>query len=157
LALDESSKDATMSAQNPINFDTLVPTNSNGPFKIMVVDDSPFIRAQVKDILGNLMITIVEAEDGEDAWTKLQKNKDVRFILCDVNMPKLDGLGFIQRISEKMGKVSFPIVMLTTENQLDKVLAGKKYGATAWLIKPPQAQDLIKLVKKFMDSHKKAS
>lgn len=148
-----------MSNPNDPKWEAVLPSppSSGGTFKVLVIDDSPFVRAQVKDILGNLMLTIVEAEDGEDGWAKLQKHTDVKFILCDVNMPKLDGLGFLQRISEKMGKPSFPIVMLTSENQLDKVLAAKKYGATAWLIKPPQAQDLQKIVKKFMDQSKKAS
>ncbi|MCX6116152.1 MAG: response regulator [Proteobacteria bacterium] len=148
-----------MSDQNNSNWESFAPspTANSSTFKILVIDDSPFVRAQVKDILGNLMVTLVEAEDGEDGWQKLQKHSDIRFVLCDVNMPKLDGLGLIKRISDKMGKVSFPIVMLTTENQLDKVLAAKKYGATAWLIKPPQPQDLQKIVKKFLEQTKKAS
>ena len=124
--------------------------HGSGEFTILIVDDSPFVRAQVKEILRNEPVRIIEALDGEDAWKIFDTNPDINFVLCDVNMPRLDGVGFLGRVSKKNnGKPSVPVVMLTTENNLDKVMQAKKFGATAWMLKPPVAADLLRIIRKF--------
>lgn len=124
-------------------------------FTILIVDDSPFVRAQVKEILRDEAVNLIEAVDGEEAWSIFDTNPDIHFVLCDVNMPRLDGVGFLGRVSKKNnGKPIVPVVMLTTESNLDKVMQGKKLGATAWLLKPPTAADLLRIIRKFAVSHR---
>lgn len=126
-------------------------SKSQGWFTMLIVDDSPFVRAQIKEIMRDESVRIIEAFDGEEAWTIFDTNPDIQFVLCDVNMPRLDGVGFLERVSKmNHGRPAVPIVMLTTESNLDKVMQGKKLGATAWLLKPPVAADLLRIVRKFM-------
>jgi two-component system chemotaxis response regulator CheY len=122
---------------------------------LLLIDDSAMIRQQVKDILKQYALHIVEASDGEEGWEQFLRNPQTKLILCDINMPRLDGLGFLRRISAETGRPQVPIVMLTTENQLDKVMIGKKNGASAWLLKPPSETDVIRLVQKFTVPSKK--
>jgi two-component system chemotaxis response regulator CheY len=78
-------------------------------------------------------------------------NSDIGLVICDINMPRMDGLAFLGQLGSRSPdkKLPVPVVMLTTENKLDRVIEGKKLGATAWLIKPPAPQDLLRLVEKF--------
>jgi two-component system, chemotaxis family, chemotaxis protein CheY len=120
-------------------------------FKILLVDDSQFVRTQVRDILLSQKVTLLEAEDGEAALEVLAKHQDIKLILCDVNMPRMDGLAFLKKLldGQGAGKAKIPVIMLTTENSLDKVILGKKLGAIAWIIKPLMAPDIIRLIDKF--------
>lgn len=120
-------------------------------FKLLLVDDSPFVRTQVRDSVKAQQVTVLEAEDGIAALAVLEKHKDVNLILCDINMPRMDGLAFLKVIynQTKPGAAKIPVIMLTTENTLEKVLLGKKLGAVAWVIKPLSAPDLIRLIDKF--------
>ena len=122
-----------------------------GSFKMLLVDDSPFVRNQVREILRGQAVQVLEAEDGVQALDIVSKHNDIKLILCDINMPRMDGLAFIERLgaNEPNKKPRIPIVMLTTESKLDKVMQGKKLGAAAWIIKPPAPQDIMKLVEKF--------
>ena len=122
-----------------------------GSFKILLVDDSPFVRNQVKEILSGQPVVLLEAGDGVEALDIVAKHTDIKLILCDINMPRMDGLAFIERLgaNEPNKKPRMPIVMLTTENKLDMVMKGKKLGASAWIIKPPAPRDIMMLVEKF--------
>lgn len=119
--------------------------------KVLIVDDSAFVRNQIKEILASTNVEIYEAEDGSKALDAVAAHADFGLVICDINMPRMDGLAFLSQLSSRSPtkKPPFPVVMLTTENKLDRVLEGKKLGATAWLIKPPAAQDLLRLVEKF--------
>jgi two-component system chemotaxis response regulator CheY len=124
---------------------------TSSPFKLLIVDDSAFVRNQIKEILAAANVTILEAEDGSKALDIVSAHKDIGLIICDINMPHMDGLAFLTQLTSRSPdkKPPMPVVMLTTENKLDKVLEGKKLGATAWLIKPPAAQDILRLIDKF--------
>ncbi len=120
-------------------------------FKILLVDDSPFVRAQVRDVVITQQATVLEAEDGIQALEVVEKHPDINLILCDINMPKMDGLAFLKVLSQRSTpeKPRIPVIMLTTENMLDKVVQGKKLGAVAWVIKPMSAPDILRLIDKF--------
>lgn len=131
--------------------------SSGGVFTLLIVDDSSFVRAQVKEIMRNENVHIIEAVDGEEAWKIFDSNPDIHFVLSDVNMPRLDGVGFLERVCKKNnGKPSVPVVMLTTETNLEKVILAKKLGAAAWMLKPPVAADLLKVIRKFLAHHRRA-
>lgn len=111
---------------------------------IMVVDDSSSFRTVLKLALQKAGYAVVEAIDGEDAKGKLEANKP-HLIVCDVNMPRLDGLSFARHV--KAGPYKFtPIIMLTTESQESKKAEGKAAGVRAWITKPFQPSQLVDAV-----------
>ena len=117
--------------------------------KILIVDDSRTIRQQVGFTLSKEGFEVVEAEDGQDGLNKLQATPDISMIISDVNMPTRDGLVMIESI-RKIEQFKFiPIIMLTTESSGDKVERAKKAGASGWLVKPFNPEQLVGAVKKL--------
>ena len=119
---------------------------------IMVIDDSPTIRVSVELALKQLGLMIKQAENGQDALDKISeiKNNGDEIVLClsDINMPVLNGIEFITEF-RKVDKFT-PIVVLTTEAEKDIIQKGKEAGASGWIIKPFQAEDLLNVVKRFV-------
>ena len=113
---------------------------------IMCVDDARTIRMLVKKALEPEGYTIVEAENGKDGLDKCEK-QNVDFFLVDVNMPVMDGFGFVEGVKKIAKYTSTPIVFLTTESSADKKEMGKKLGVKGWVVKPFEPESLIKVVK----------
>lgn len=116
---------------------------------ILTVDDSKSIREAVRFALEPLGYDIVEAEDGLDGISQLEKEK-VDLVITDLNMPNLDGLEFIEAVRQRDEFAGLPLVMLTTEGQADKMRRGKKAGASGWIVKPFNELQLELTVKKFI-------
>ena len=121
--------------------------------RILFVDDSPTMRASVTFCLRNAGYLVTEAENGRDALEKLQGMKDAdelpALILTDVNMPEMDGIAFITKVKE--GPFRFvPILVLTTEGERATIERGRAAGASGWLLKPFQPQQLLWAVKKLV-------
>jgi two-component system chemotaxis response regulator CheY len=111
---------------------------------IMVVDDSSSFRTVVKLALQKAGYAVVEAMDGQDAVDKLGSNRP-NLIVCDVNMPRMDGLSFARHVKGSPHKFT-PIIMLTTESQDAKKAEGKAAGVRAWITKPFQPSQLVDAV-----------
>lgn len=118
--------------------------------KILVVDDSLTIRGQVKTMLTSNGYEVVEASDGLDGLEKIGQNLDVKLIICDVNMPQMDGLTMCQKVRSKEEFKTVPIFMLTTESSPDMKAKGKEIGITAWIIKPFDVNTTLAAVKKVI-------
>ena len=117
-----------------------------GP-KVLVVDDSMMVRRQVALALTGAGYRVVEAVDGVDALEKLAQANDVAVVVCDVNMPRMDGLELLARLHDD--DVRVPVVMLTTERQPALFEKGKALGAKGWLVKPFKPEHLIATVRKL--------
>jgi two-component system chemotaxis response regulator CheY len=116
--------------------------------KILVVDDSAAIRQSISFILKQEGYETVEATDGLEALGALGGLESLDLIITDVNMPNLDGIGFIRKARE-LPKFRFtPILVLTTESQGSKMNEGKEAGATGWIVKPFNSDKLLGIVKK---------
>jgi len=119
---------------------------------IVVIDDSPTIRVSVELALKQLGLPIMQAENGQDALDKIKSIKeagdDVAICISDINMPVMSGLEFIAEF-RKLDKFA-PVVVLTTEAEKDMIQKGKEAGASGWIIKPFQAEDLLNVVKRFV-------
>lgn len=116
--------------------------------KIMVVDDSATVRAQVSRALTQAGFETVQAVDGLDALDKVTtSDADVALIVCDVNMPNMSGIEFLE--AAKGRGLSAPVLMLTTEGQPQLMQRAKAAGARAWIIKPFKAEILIEAAKKL--------
>jgi two-component system chemotaxis response regulator CheY len=116
---------------------------------IMTVDDSASLRQMVSVVLRGGGYEVVEAVDGLDALSKLQ-GRELHLFLTDMNMPKMDGLEFTRRLRAMPQYKFVPIVLLTTESHSDKKQQGKAAGATAWIVKPFNPDQLLAVVKKVM-------
>ena len=119
---------------------------------IMVIDDSPTIRVSVELALKQLGLLIKQAENGQDALEKIREIKgeggEIAMCISDINMPVLNGIDFIVEF-RKVDKFT-PVVVLTTEAEKDVIQKGKEAGASGWIIKPFQAEDLLNVVKRFV-------
>jgi len=115
---------------------------------VMIVDDSGSFRIVVKLALQKAGYGVVEAVDGKDACTKLDGRK-LNLIVCDVNMPNMDGISFVKHLKTTSAYKFVPVVMLTTESQDSKKAEGKAAGARAWITKPFQPSVLIDAVNKL--------
>ncbi|HEY4011985.1 MAG TPA: response regulator [Polyangiaceae bacterium] len=114
---------------------------------VLVVDDSVLVRQQVGRALTGAGFTIVEAVDGTDALQKLAANPAARLIVCDVNMPGMNGVEFLERLSANGN--TLPVVMLTTEGQPELIQRARELGAKGWIVKPFKPDLLIGAVKKL--------
>jgi len=90
-----------------------------------------------------------EAVDGKDALAKIGQEK-FDMIITDLNMPNMDGIQLIAAVRKQAGCSFVPILMLTTESQAEKKDAGRKAGATGWIVKPFNADQLISVVQKLV-------
>ncbi len=115
---------------------------------VMIVDDSGSFRTVVKLALQKAGYTTVEAVDGKDAVSKLNGQK-LNMIVCDVNMPNMDGLSFLRHLRTTASYKFTPVIMLTTESQESKKAEGKAAGARAWITKPFQPSQLVDAVNKL--------
>jgi len=115
--------------------------------KILIVDDSATIRNQLTSTLAPAGYQLVEAGDGIEGLQRVQSEPDISLAICDVNMPRMDGIEMITKLSEE--GVKFPIVMLTTEGQAAMIQKAKAAGARGWIVKPFNPSQLIKVVQKL--------
>lgn len=116
---------------------------------ILTVDDSTSLRQMVGFVLRGDGYEVVEAVDGEDALSKLS-GRDMHLILSDVNMPKMGGLELTRKLRAIPQYKFVPIILLTTESDPAKKQEGKAAGATAWIVKPFQPDQLLAVIKKVV-------
>ena len=119
------------------------------PRAALVVDDSVTIRQMVSFTLKQAGFTVVEASDGQDALERLESNR-VDLIITDLNMPRLDGIGFIKKLRTRPASRYTPVLMLTTESQDSKKQEGRAAGATGWIVKPFQPDRLLQVIGKVL-------
>jgi two-component system chemotaxis response regulator CheY len=109
---------------------------------ILAVDDSVSMRQLVSFTLKEAGFDVVEAVDGEDGLSKAQTTQ-VDLVLTDVNMPKMNGIDLIRNLRGLASYKFTPMLLLTTESAADKKAEGKAAGATGWLVKPFDPDQLI--------------
>jgi len=119
--------------------------------KILIIDDSAAIRQSISYILQQAGYETIEAQDGQEGLSVLAGAGELALIITDVNMPNLDGIGFIRKAREMSAYKFTPILVLTTESQGSKMNEGKEAGATGWIVKPFNAEKLLGIVKKVAE------
>jgi len=108
---------------------------------VMVVDDSRVVRMHIARALLDAGYTVLEAEDGLDAMEKLAAVPGIALIVCDVNMPRVDGLEFVEWLERQASPP--PVIMLTTEGHPQQIQRAKEHGAKGWMVKPLKADALV--------------
>ena len=110
---------------------------------VLVVDDSSTVRQQVSLALKQAGFQTLEAADGREAIETLDTNREIDMVVCDVNMPHVNGLEMVERVKAKPEHVKLPILMLTTEGQPSLIRRAREAGAVGWIVKPFDANQLV--------------
>jgi two-component system nitrogen regulation response regulator NtrX len=119
--------------------------------KIIIIDDEKNIRDALRDILEYEGYEVDEARDGEDALEKI-KNSDYQVALCDINMPKMDGLELLLKV-EKLG-TNTQFVMVSAYGNVENAVEATKRGAFDFVIKPPDLNRLLVTVRNAIEKNK---
>ena len=117
---------------------------------VLVVDDSLTMRQMVAFTRTSAGYQVVEAGNGKEAVGKVNGGAKPDLVVTDLNMPEMDGITLIKEI-RKMPALKFtPILMLTTEASDDKKKAGQAAGATGWIVKPFNPEQMMAVIKKVL-------
>jgi two-component system, chemotaxis family, chemotaxis protein CheY len=116
---------------------------------ILTVDDSASIRLTTKVTLTNAGYSVTEAVNGAEGLATAQAAQ-FDLIVTDLNMPVMDGLTMIEELRKLPSQAGVPIIFLTTESDADLKARAKAAGATGWLTKPFDPENLVKIVKKVL-------
>ena len=115
----------------------------------MTVDDAASMRQMVSFTLIDAGHSVVQAQDGVEALEKARENRIDAFVV-DINMPRMDGITLVKELRALPTYKFTPILMLTTESQDSKRQEGKAAGATGWLVKPFNPEQLLNVIKKVL-------
>ena len=117
---------------------------------ILIIDDERAIRNVLKDILGNEGYKVDEAADGEEGLKKfLATTFDL--VLCDIKMPKIDGIEFLQKATEANPDV--PVIMISGHGNIETAVDAVKKGAFDYISKPPDLNRLLITIRNAMDKN----
>ncbi|MBC7982816.1 MAG: response regulator [Candidatus Obscuribacterales bacterium] len=119
------------------------------PGVILAVDDSASMRQILRYTLENAGYEVVQASDGVEALD-YAKGSNVDLVLTDVNMPNMDGITLCKELRGLLHYKCIPILMLTTESAVDTKTRGKQVGATGWIVKPFNPDQLLATIAKVL-------
>lgn len=114
--------------------------------EVLAVDDSRTMRDMISLALSSEGFEVHLAEDGEHGLEVLD-GIDPDVIITDINMPRLDGFGFIDAVREREDSRTTPILVLTTESSADLKTRARNAGATGWIVKPFAQDKLVRALR----------
>lgn len=109
----------------------------------LVVDDSQTIRLILRKYLGKIGFDVVEAADGVEGIARLREMSQTDLVLVDWNMPNMSGVDFVRTVRAIRQYDSLPLVMVTTNTELDQIASALEAGANEYIMKP-FTQDVIR-------------
>ncbi len=115
---------------------------------ILIIDDEKAIRNVLKEILNNEGFSVEEATDGEEGFKKFS-NATFDVVLCDIKMPKLDGLEFLQKVMDIQSDV--PVIMISGHGNIETAVDAVKKGAFDYISKPPDLNRLLITIRNALD------
>lgn len=116
---------------------------------ILAVDDSRTMRSMLHAALSNAGFKVDLAEDGIDGLARLEASSP-DLIITDINMPRLDGFGFIEGVRKARQRASVPILVLTTETGDHLKERARNAGATGWIVKPFDEDKLVSIIRRLV-------
>ena len=118
--------------------------------KVIVIDDSLTVRQQVGSALREAGFDVIEASDGDEGVEVVTRTADAAMVICDVNMPRMNGLDMLSSVKRAGKHAELPVVMLTTEGQPGMIARAKEAGAKGWIVKPFKPELLLAAVRKLV-------
>jgi two-component system, chemotaxis family, chemotaxis protein CheY len=119
------------------------------PGVILAVDDSASMRQMVRFTLEAAGYKVVQASDGVEALS-IAKTNNADLVLTDVNMPRMDGLSLVRELRALDNYKFVPMLVLTTESGNDTKQRGKEAGATGWIVKPFNPEQLLATIARVL-------
>jgi two-component system, chemotaxis family, sensor histidine kinase and response regulator PixL len=116
----------------------------------LVVDDSMHVRHFVALMLERAGYRVEQARDGQEAIDKLRFGQKVNAVICDLEMPRLDGYGFLTQIRSDPQYQEIPVMLLTSRTGDKHRQMAMKLGATAYFSKPFKEKDLLQTLDKVI-------
>jgi two-component system chemotaxis response regulator CheY len=113
------------------------------------VDDSATARTPIRRYIEADGCEVVEAADGQEAIDILKKDKNIKMVFSDLNMPNVDGLTMLKIIRGIDHLKSMPVVIITTENHDAMVLKAKDLGVQGWIVKPARPHHIRRYILKY--------
>jgi two-component system chemotaxis response regulator CheY len=117
---------------------------------ILVLDDSATIIMSLSRILKNAGYQVDTAVNGKEGMAKLAGGLKPNVILTDLNMPQMDGIAFIKEARKSASTRFTPIIVLTTESGTQKRDEARAAGASGWLTKPTEPEQLLSALKQLL-------
>jgi two-component system chemotaxis response regulator CheY len=118
--------------------------------KVLIVDDSRTVRQQLGIVLTEAGYEVVEATDGLDGAEKIAATSDLAMVICDVNMPRMNGIEMLTFLKQDPRNANLLVLMLTTEGQPALIARAKAAGARGWIVKPFKPDLLLGTVRKLV-------
>jgi two-component system chemotaxis response regulator CheY len=118
--------------------------------KVLIVDDSRTVRQQLGIVLTEAGYEVVEASDGLDGAEKIAASTDLAMVICDVNMPRMNGIEMLTFLKQDPRHANLLVLMLTTEGQPALIARAKAAGARGWIVKPFKPDLLLGTVRKLV-------
>jgi two-component system chemotaxis response regulator CheY len=116
---------------------------------VLVVDDSSTMRELVSGFLQKNGFEVIVAIDGRDGLDKVKTTDSLKLILCDINMPNMDGLTMAAKVRTELLNSSVKIIMLTTEDNAALRDQGRTVGVNGWIVKPFRGEAVLPGLKKL--------
>ena len=116
---------------------------------ILIVDDSAVMRQMVTHTLADAGHQVTAANDGQQALNTA-KNDNFDLVITDINMPVMDGLTLIKQLRALPEYKFTPLLTLTTESSAEKKSEGKQVGATGWIVKPFNPEQLLGVIQRVL-------
>jgi two-component system chemotaxis response regulator CheY len=116
---------------------------------ILAVDDSASMRQMVRYTLESAGYKVVQAADGVEAL-ELAKQAPADLVLTDVNMPRMDGIQLVRELRALESYKFTPMLVLTTESGQETKQRGKQAGATGWIVKPFNPEQLLATIARVL-------
>lgn len=117
---------------------------------VLIVDDSASVRSVTRSILSKSGFDVVEAADGAQALRFLQNGGRIDLVICDVEMPNMDGLEMLAIIRTRLQRKDLPVVMVTSVRELGALKKAKSLGVQGWILKPYDHKMLVQMVRKAL-------
>jgi two-component system, chemotaxis family, chemotaxis protein CheY len=114
--------------------------------RVLVIDDSESIRLHLRSILESAGYEVEVASDGSQG-TEALKTGNFDCVLCDLNMPKVDGLQLVKTVKTEPRNKSLPILMLSTDGSVELIKQAQLAGAAGWIVKPYTAEQVLNAIK----------
>lgn len=115
---------------------------------VLTIDDSRVMRQMLQATLQDAGHTAIQACDGQEGLEALDQPGRIDLIITDINMPRLDGFGFIEKARLHPSHRGTPILVLSTESSDEKKTRARAAGATGWIVKPFNSESLLRAVRR---------
>jgi two-component system chemotaxis response regulator CheY len=119
------------------------------PKRVLTIDDSKTIRDMLRMTLVDAGFEVLQAVDGQDGCDVMDR-EDVDLVITDINMPRMNGYEVVRNLRNRPELKGLPILVLTTESDVDKKNLAREAGATGWMVKPFDPDRLIATVRKVI-------